>query len=80
MKTEKIKSSGKRLVKKCHVCGHIMEKIHEPEKCASCMKPFLPSNYFGKVHAKNSEEFGKLFSHCDDLHEDDLVKGINVLW
>ena len=41
---------------------------------------FLPFHYFNKVHAKNSEEFSNLFSHVDEINEEDLVKGIHVIW
>ena len=68
------------IVKKCHVCGAITEGYKEPKKCGGCNKSFLPSNYFGKVHATNSKEYEELFSHSDELHEEDLIKGINVLW
>lgn len=74
------KKTGKILIKKCHVCGTVAESYTEVKKCGNCKKSFLPSNYFGKVHAKNSEEFGQLFSSSDELHEEDLVKGIAVLW
>lgn len=80
---EKSKSLTKRdklIIKKCHVCGTLVEGFKEPKKCTGCNKSFLPSNYFGKVHAKNSKEFDELFSSSDNLHEDELVKGINVLW
>ncbi len=78
--TEVKKTTGKVLIKKCHVCGHVAESYMEVKKCGGCNKSFLPSNYFGKVHAKNSEEFSKLFSSSDELHEEDLVRGISVLW
>lgn len=74
------KKTGKILIKKCHVCGAVAESYSEQKKCGSCKKSFLPSNYFGKVHAKNSKEFAQLFSSSDDLHEEDLIKGIAVLW
>lgn len=73
-------TSGKVLIKKCHVCGHIMEQNHEIQKCDCCKKSFLPLNYFGKVHKKFGEEYQELFSSVDELHEDDLIKGVNVIW
>ena len=69
-----------KMIKKCHVCGHVMESRREIEKCEGCKKPFLPMNYFGKVHAKNSEEFKNLFVNASDLHEEDMIKGLTVLW
>lgn len=81
MKLERRTSKkSKVIIKKCHMCGSVVEGYKEAKKCTGCKKSFLPSNYFGKVHAKNSKEYDELFSHSDELHEDDLVKGINVLW
>jgi hypothetical protein len=84
MKTDlKVKHSSKNdkvLIKLCHRCGELNENYVEPEKCASCKKAFLPSNYFSKIHAKNTQEFKKLFLHIDDLHEEELIKGYNVIW
>lgn len=70
----------KLIVKKCHVCGTVTEGHKEPMRCKCCKKAFLPSNYFGKVHAKNSKDFSELFLESDNMHEDDLIKGLNVLW
>ncbi|MEC7277225.1 MAG: hypothetical protein VXV96_12980 [Bdellovibrionota bacterium] len=81
MSLERRTSKTSRLIiKKCHVCGTLNEGYKETKKCGACNKSFLPSNYFGKVHALNSKEFDELFSHSDELHEEDLIKGINVLW
>ena len=74
------KNNGKVIVKKCHICGQVSESHKELEKCIKCKKSFLPSNYFHKVHAKNSYEFSKLFSSSEELHEEDLIKGLGVLW
>jgi hypothetical protein len=70
----------KTFIKKCHVCGKVMESYSEIQRCVSCNKPFLPVNYFGKIHAKNSKEFQNLFSTCEDLREDDLIKGLSCIW
>ncbi len=77
-KLKKVKNTT--LIKKCHCCGHIMESKKEVQKCGECNKSFLPLNYFSKIHAKNSEEFKNLFCKSDELHEEDLIRGINVLW
>jgi len=74
------KKTGKILFKKCHLCGHVAESYYELKKCDGCNKSFLPSNYFGKVHAKNSEEFSQLFSSSDELNDEDLINGLSVLW
>ena len=68
------------IIKKCHICGHISESQRELEQCGNCQKSFLPLNYFGKIHAKNEEEFQELFSHSREIHEEDLIKGLIVLW
>ena len=76
--TEKIKSPTKKtLIKKCHVCGFIMESESEVKKCSNCNKSFLPFHYFNKVHAKNSEEFSNLFSHVDEINEE--ARGNNLI-
>ena len=72
--------SQKTLIKQCHVCNHVMESQKEVEKCGKCNKPFLPLNYFQKVHAKNSEDFKELFSSAFALHQEDLIKGLYVIW
>lgn len=70
----------KLIVKKCHLCGHIMESYEEVKKCGQCKKSFLPSNYFSKVHSKSSTEFDHLFAQSHEIHEDDIIKGLTVLW
>lgn len=70
----------KTLIKKCHVCGSISESSEEVMRCPSCKKAFLPTNYFGKVHTKNSQDYSELFIASDKLHEEDLIKGLSVLW
>ena len=59
----------------CSKCGMSVNA-----SCGKCNKGFLPLNYFSKVHAKNSEEYKQLFARADELHPDDLVKGLYVLW
>lgn len=73
-------SSKTVVIKKCHMCGHINEARREMENCNKCNKGFLPLGYFSKVHAKTSQEYKELFVHADELHPDDLVKGLYVLW
>ncbi len=68
------------LVKKCHVCGQLAESHNELEKCLSCGKSFLPLNYFEKVHNHEQTEYKNLFAECQELHEDDLIKGLYVIW
>jgi hypothetical protein len=78
--TRKEKLSHVLLIKKCHCCGELNEGRREMERCQGCNKSFLPSNYFSKVHAKNSLEYQQLFAHSHELHEDDIVKGLGVIW
>lgn len=73
-------SNEKVIVKKCHICGHISEGHQEPSKCTKCKKSFLPVNYFSKVHSKANKDYDKLFALSHDLHEEDLIKGLTVLW
>jgi tRNA(Ile2) C34 agmatinyltransferase TiaS len=82
MKVEETKKTDltKLLIKKCHVCGHIMESSEEVQKCHKCKKSFLPSNYFHKVHSKNQKEYEALFAGSHEIHEQDLIKGLTVLW
>ncbi len=72
--------STKLLIKKCHMCGHVSESSQEVQKCQQCKKSFLPVNYFTKVHTKNQSEYEQLFAHGHEIHEDDLIKGLTVLW
>ncbi|MFW5887461.1 MAG: hypothetical protein ACOCUH_01550 [Bacteriovoracia bacterium] len=74
-------AADKILVKKCHVCGEVIESLKEPSKCGSCGKAFLPLHYFEKIHdVKTSDDFMNLFEYCDALHDEDLIKGLQVLW
>ncbi len=80
MEKERQAKSSRTIIKKCHCCGYLMESVREVERCDKCNKSFLPSNYFGKVHAKNSKEFKCLFSNVEELEERDVIKGITVIW
>jgi RecJ-like exonuclease len=82
MKVELTKQeiNGKLLIKKCHSCGHLMESAQEPQKCQKCKKSFLPVNYFSKIHSKSQQDYDQLFAYGHELHEEDLIKGLSVLW
>jgi hypothetical protein len=83
MKTQPTQSTTKTeklIIKKCHICGHIMEEHQEIAKCHKCKKSFLPVNYFSKVHSKNQQEYEQLFAYGHELHETDMIKGLTVLW
>jgi Zn-finger nucleic acid-binding protein len=68
------------LIQKCHHCGKIIESEIEVQKCPACQKAFLPLNYFSKVHERSKVEYDELFSRSEELNEEDLIKGIHVLW
>ncbi len=70
----------KVLLRKCHVCGEVIESVVEPKKCPSCHKSFLPLNYFSKTGANGKTDFDNLFSETDELFEEDLIRGLYVLW
>lgn len=71
---------GQIIIRKCHICGTVMESSEELRKCTSCNKSFLPLNYFRKVHAPNEESFFEMFLPGSELVEEDLIRGIYVLW
>ena len=71
---------SKLVIKKCHLCGAIMEAFNEIRSCTSCKKSFLPLNYFSIVHAQDTKRPQELFLSSDELSEEDMIKGINVLW
>ncbi|PIP95429.1 MAG: hypothetical protein COW00_13070 [Bdellovibrio sp. CG12_big_fil_rev_8_21_14_0_65_39_13] len=82
MKVETIphRARGTSLIKKCHSCGNLNETQTEPMKCQKCSQSYLPLQYFSKVHSKNNTEFEKLFAAVEEIHEEDLIKGLYVLW
>lgn len=45
-----------------------------------CNKAFLPLRYFEKIHAHKEIKFEKHFSLTEELEEEDLIKGLFVLW
>lgn len=68
------------LIRKCHVCGQLVESEQEQEKCCQCGKAFLPLNYFEKIHGDPDQKFQDLFSFSDEIDEDSLILGIYVVW
>lgn len=79
----KLKSKNS-FIRKCHVCGELNEAETEIKRCCGCKKPFMPTNYFSKVHDANglnkNEDDDALYDHCSDLNEKDLIKGLTVIW
>jgi len=80
MKNIEPRKSEKLIIKKCHVCDNLNESKCEVEKCTHCGKAFLPLNYFSKIHIHDKGQYKDLFAMSHDLHEDDLVQGLYVLW
>jgi hypothetical protein len=73
-------SKEKLLIRVCHSCLKINESHHEIERCSHCKKAFLPLRYFEKIHKDREEKWENHFSSADLLHDDDLIKGLYVLW
>ncbi len=81
MKVETKNTKVKKLfIKKCHMCGHLMEGTGEFKKCGGCHKSFLPLNYFAKIHDKHLSKIDHLYAKGHELHEEDLILGLNALW
>lgn len=68
------------IVRKCHVCGQVHESSIEIQKCVKCNKSFLPLNYFEKVHNTKQADYSTIFAESHELDEQDIIKGIFVLW
>lgn len=79
MQVEKA-SFTKTIIKKCHNCSLIVESHQEQEKCAGCNKSFLPLNYFSKVHKDKNQSLEELYAQSNELHDEDLITGLYVLW
>ncbi|MBC74589.1 MAG: hypothetical protein CME64_01095 [Halobacteriovoraceae bacterium] len=74
------KKVKKVIIRKCHMCGQVVESHVEQDKCCGCGKSFLPLNYFDKIHGDKNQNFSDLFERSDDLHEEDMITGVYVLW
>jgi hypothetical protein len=73
-------SKVKLIIRACHTCSKITESAQEVERCSHCNKPFLPLRYFEKIHDFKGKSWQKHFSSSEELEEDDLIKGLFVLW
>jgi hypothetical protein len=80
MKELKNLDKEKLLIRACHTCMKLTESIHEIERCSHCSKAFLPLRYFEKIHDFKGESWQKHFSPADELENEDLIKGLFVLW
>lgn len=80
MKTLQKSNKEKLLIRACHSCLKINESHAEMERCSHCNKAFLPLKYFEKIHESKSAKYKELFSATSELEEEDLIKGLFVLW
>ena len=80
MRKEVAKANQRLIIRKCHMCGQVVESPKEQQKCICCGKSFLPLNYFTKVHEHDTNKYHELFAEGHELNDEDLIKGIFVLW
>jgi hypothetical protein len=80
MKTLGKASNEKLLIRVCHSCFKLNESHFETERCSHCKKAFLPLRYFEKIHQDKDEKWENHFSSADQLDDEDLIKGLYVLW
>lgn len=73
-------SKEKNLIRLCHSCQNLNESDTELERCQHCKKSFLPLRYFDKIHSKKHQTWSSHFSNTEDIDEEDLIKGLFVLW
>lgn len=71
--------SKNEIFRLCHRCHHVNASTCEIQRCEKCQKSFLPLKYFQKIHDV-SHDYTELFSTAQELEEDDLIKGVTVLW
>lgn len=74
------KSKEKLLIRTCHSCLKINESEKELERCTHCGKSFLPLRYFDKIHHEKEAKWENYFYPTDLIEEEDLIKGLFVLW
>jgi hypothetical protein len=70
----------KLLIRACHACLKLNESFQELERCTHCNKAFLPLRYFEKIHQDKDHKWIEHFSSTEHLEEEDLIKGLFVLW
>lgn len=74
------KNKEKLLIRACHSCLKINESNVELARCVHCNKSFLPLRYFEKIHRDKQVAFKDHFSSTEHIEEEDLIKGLFVLW
>ena len=80
MKNLQTTTKEKTLIRACHSCLKLNESHRELERCLHCNKAFLPLRYFDKVHHEKDAKYENHFSMSDALEDEDLIKGLFVLW
>lgn len=80
MKNTILTPKEKLLIRACHSCLKINESRQELERCTHCKKSFLPLRYFEKIHQQKDLKWENHFSTSDQIDEEDLIKGLFVLW
>lgn len=73
-------SKEKLLIRACHSCLKVNESHKELERCMHCNKAFLPLRYFDKIHGDKEAKWENHFSPTELIEEEDLIKGLFVLW
>jgi hypothetical protein len=73
-------SKEKTLIRACHSCLKVNESFQELQRCKHCNKSFLPLRYFDKIHGDPQLKWENHFSLSEQLDEEDLIKGLFVLW
>jgi hypothetical protein len=71
---------GCSLFKMCPACIKLNESSGELARCAWCQKAFLPLNYSAKVDNSSPSDYFLLFALAEELCDEDLIKGLYVLW
>lgn len=75
-----VSSKEKMLMRVCHCCLKLNESPKEIERCLHCNKSFLPLRYFEKIHASENVSWAHHFSPSSELEDEDLIRGLFVLW
>ncbi len=70
----------KLIIRACHTCLKINESYQEIQRCLHCNKSFLPLRYFEKIHQNKGQSYTSHFASSDQIEDEDLIKGLFVLW
>ena len=75
-----LKTKEKKLIRVCHACCEVNESERELERCSHCNKAFLPLRYFEKIHQAKEAKWETHFWEAEQMEEEELIKGLFVLW